>query len=69
MDDYMKLCASNYLKMNIAKCTETEQQLFKQMYSHKNLTLPIEEIIDSIPEEKLDWAVGQVRRTLESRKQ
>jgi hypothetical protein len=56
--------ARNYLKVLIARCTEPQQLLFKRMYSHKNLDLPINEVIDNMPDEKLDWAVSQCERTV-----
>ena len=39
--------------------------LFKRMYSPKNLGDGIDDIVDSIPEDKLDWAMQQVERSLE----
>jgi hypothetical protein len=42
------------------QCTEAQQKLFKQMYSHKNRDLSIEEAIDNMPDDKLDWAMQQV---------
>lgn len=39
-------------------------RVFRLMYSHDNLDKPINEVVDSIPENKLDWAMQQVENTL-----
>ena len=64
-----KICqyARNKLREGLAKCTIAEQEIFKQMYSHDNLKRHTNEIIERISEEKLDWALCQIERTLEKR--
>ena len=52
------------LKEMLAQCTEAQQMLFKRMYSHKDLTLDINTVVDNMPEEKLDWAMQQCKRTV-----
>lgn len=42
---------------------DAHRLLFKRMYSHKNLEASIEDVVASIPEDKLDWAMQQVERT------
>lgn len=37
---------------------------FKLMYSFGNLDLPIGEVVDKMPAEKLDWAMTQTANTL-----
>ena len=37
---------------------------FKLMYSYGNLDLPIGEVVDKMPAEKLDWAMTQIVNTL-----
>ena len=56
--------ARQTLKESLSKCTEPQQQLFKQMYSYNNLSIPIKDIVDAMAKEKLDWAMQQVERTL-----
>lgn len=53
------------LKDLLAQCTEKQQMLFKRMYSHENLELPINEVVDQMPDDKIDWAVTQCERTVE----
>ena len=38
------------------------------MYSHKDLDKDINEVVDQIPDEKLDWAMQQIQRTLDKNK-
>ena len=67
MNDQLQEFARNELKDGLKQCTEGQQLLFKRMYSHNNLSANIDELVDIIPEEKLDWAMEQVRRTLEKK--
>ncbi len=53
------------LKDGLAQCTEAQQHLFKQMYSHKKLDRPIADAVDCMDVAKLDWALTQVEKTLE----
>ncbi len=53
------------LKELLSQCTEPQQLLFKRMYSHKDLTVDINEAVDNMDETKIDWAMTQVERTLE----
>ena len=61
-----------YARMKIieglAKCTEVQVLLFKRMYSHEDLTLAIEKVVEGMSEEKLDWAMEQVEKTVKGLK-
>jgi len=61
LQDYARL----QIKKFLSQCTESQQFLFKRMYSHKNLTLDIDKVVDNMPEEKLDWALNQCQRTVD----
>ena len=65
MNELLTKTAREYLKENLPILPDASQLLFKRMYSHKNLTLSIGEVVDDMPEEKLDWAMQQVKSTLE----
>jgi hypothetical protein len=54
------------LKNLLSECTEGQIMLFKRMYSHKKLELPIEEVVDKMPSDRIDWAIEQTERTLYS---
>ena len=64
MNTQLQDFARGKLKEGLSKCTEPQQMLFKRMYSHKNLELPIDEVVDNMPWEKLDRAMQQVQSTL-----
>lgn len=59
--------ARNDLKKGLAQCTEAEQLLFKRMYAGGDLEMPIDDVVDKMDAEKLDWAMQQVDRTLAKR--
>ena len=56
--------ARSELKEGLQQCSDGAVHLFKRMYSHNNLELSIDEVVDNMPDEKLDWAMQQVERTL-----
>jgi hypothetical protein len=64
MNDKIQQFARQELKDGLAQCTDAQQFMFKRMYSHGNLDLDIDQVVDNMPEEKLDWAMQQVQRTL-----
>lgn len=55
--------ARSSLKDGLKKCTEGQIAKFKRMYS-KDPGQSIDQVVDNMPEEKLDWAMQQVERTL-----
>jgi len=56
--------ARDTLKKDLNLLPENWQLIFKRMYSPNNLGRSIEEAIDSMPEDKLDWAMTQVKNSL-----
>jgi hypothetical protein len=56
--------ARNFLKEGLSQCTCDEQMVFKRIYANSNLELPIDKVVDNMPESKLDWAMQQVENTL-----
>ena len=56
--------ARQTIKDGLAKLPKSNSMFFKRMYSHDNLEADINDVIDAIPEDKLDWAAQQVERTL-----
>jgi hypothetical protein len=65
MNETLSQYARQQLKLGLSQCTEQQQMLFKRMYSHKDLEKPIDDVVDAMPDDKLDWAMQQVERTLE----
>ncbi len=64
MNESLQNYARAQLKRMLVRCTKDMQLMFKRMYSHKDLTLDINTVVDNMPEEKLDWAMQQCKRTV-----
>lgn len=68
MNETLKNIAKKILKDLLSQCTDGQQLMFKRMYCHKNLDLPINEAVDQMSDDKIDWAITQVERTVEKNK-
>ena len=65
MNNQIQDFARQKIKEGLAQLPEDWQVRFKKMYSHKNLDADINTIVDQMSEDKLDWAMQQVQRSLE----
>lgn len=65
MNKQLQDYARTELKEGLAMLPEKQQLFFKRMYSHQNLEANINDVVDSMPEDKLDWAMQQVQRSLD----
>ncbi len=59
--------AKSILKELLSQCTEEEQLQFKRMYSNNHLDMPINEVVDKMNIENIDWAISQCERTIEKK--
>ena len=59
------MLVKDWLKENLAKCTEGQQHIFKRMYSPDNMERNIDEVLDGMDIDQLLWAKRQVEQTLE----
>jgi len=78
MNEQLQQFARQTLKEGLAQCTEAEQLFFKRMYvpwaleiinqnrkmTDEELNTPINEVVDKMPDDKLDWAMQQVQRSI-----
>lgn len=64
MNKQLEEFARTELREGLAKCTDLQISRFKRMYSHDNLDASINEVVDKMPTERLDWAMKQVQNTL-----
>ena len=64
MNETLKNTAKEMLKNLLAQCTEPQQLMFKRMYCHENLDLPINEAVDQMEDDKIDWAITQCEKTV-----
>jgi hypothetical protein len=78
MNDVLKEFAKRTIKNGLARCTERQREIFKLGYSEpgeprdrtpeviaKIKAADIEDVVDGMPDEKLSWAMEQVKTTLE----
>ena len=76
----LKDACQSILKDMLSKCTESEQLMFKRMYAHGKLDLPINEVVDLMVEGKdsdtssdllgrINNAMNQCTRTIEKKMQ
>ena len=65
MNSQLQDFARTELKEGLARLPESHHLIFKRMYSHLNLSAPINQVVDNMHEDKLDWAMQQVQRSLD----
>jgi len=65
MNNILQKFARDTLKAGLAQLPSSNQYVFKCMYSFNNLDKDINDVIDTIPAEKLDWAMTQVQNSLD----
>lgn len=53
------------LKSLLEQCNDGQQLMFKKMYSNHHNELPINEVVDKMNPDKIDWAISQCERTIE----
>ena len=64
MNSQLQEFARNELKSGLAQCPDGYQLMFKRMYANGNLNMSIEDVVDNMPSDKLDWAMQQVENSL-----
>ena len=67
MNETLKTEAKKILKALLVECTESQQHMFKRMYSHENLELPINDVVDQMDESKMDNAISQCELTVQKK--
>lgn len=55
-NETIKNVAKEMLKKLLSECTDGQQLMFKRMYCHKNLELSVDEAVDQMEDDKIDWA-------------
>lgn len=73
MNPQLQQFARDALKKGLAECSPEQQDLFRRMYApwamkgnftEANRFMPINEVVDEMPEDRLDWAMQQVQNTI-----
>lgn len=63
MNKHLQAFARNFIKERLKQLPAAQQLIFNRMYSHKNLDRSVDEAVDAMPAEKLDWAMQQVEKS------
>ena len=63
MNAELQAFARATLKTGLATLNETYRMAFRRMYSHDNLDADINDVVDAMSVDQLDWAMIQVRNT------
>lgn len=66
MNNKLSQFARDQLKQGLKNCTKREVLMFKRMYGKSESE--IDKVVNNIPDEKLDWAMQQIEKTLKNRK-
>lgn len=64
MNHLLQTFARSWLKEQLAKLPESNQDVFKRMYSPFAIAAPMDRVIDQMPADKLDWAMTQVENSM-----
>jgi len=64
MNQQLQDFARSKIKEGLSVLPEGWQRRFKQMYANGNLDKDINLVVDEMSEEKLDWAMQQVNRSV-----
>lgn len=60
MNQHLQEFARNFIKERLKQLPAGQQLVFNRMYAHKNLDRSVDEAVDAMPADKLDWAMQQV---------
>lgn len=63
MNQHLQEFARNFIKERLKQLPAEQQLIFNRMYAHKNLDRSVNEAVDAMPADKLDWAMQQVERS------
>lgn len=60
---FKKLC-TEALKTALKQLPENQFSVFKKMYSPRNPNMTVDECVDQMPDDRLDWAMTQVENSI-----
>lgn len=64
MNDKLQEFARGELKAGLSMLPDSNHMIFKRMYSPNNLDADINDVVDIMPEDRLDWAMRQVENSI-----
>lgn len=56
--------ARTYILTQLNQLEDSHRLMFKKLYSHTDLSAPLEKIVADMDETKLDWAMRQVDNSI-----
>ncbi len=51
------------IKFILSKLEDSNRNVFMRMYSHEDLSRDINDVVDSMPSKKVNWALEQCKAT------
>lgn len=66
MNIHLAAFARLYILTGLKKLPDSHIVFFKRMYSPLNLNLSIEQVVESMEDNKLNWAMTQVQNSLDT---
>jgi hypothetical protein len=64
MNPELEAYAREYIRINIKKLKDEHIHIFKKMYSSNNLEANIDNVINNMTKDKLNWAMQQITNSL-----
>jgi hypothetical protein len=64
VNEQLQTFARDTIKEGLALLSESHRLIFKKMYSHEGLDVDINHVVNTMPENKLDWAMRQIMASL-----
>jgi len=65
MNEQLSAFARDTIKRGLQQLPVEQQTMFKRMYAHGQLSKDIDAVVDDMPDDKLDWAMQQVQRSID----
>lgn len=64
MNKAIETFARDKIKEGLIRCNEGQRKIFRRMYGHGKPECSLRGIVDSLPVEKLDWALTQIQNAI-----
>ena len=64
MNEELESYARKQIRDGLAKLPDRMHLMFKRMYSPENLEADVYDVVATMPEDRLDWAMQQISRSV-----
>lgn len=65
MNKYLEKYARDFIKTGLGTLPESNRLVFARLYSSKAPDRPINDVVNSMPKDQLDWAMMQVQNSVD----